>query len=573
MRIFTPVLLIFLMFFCDLSAQDAKGVVCNPMNLNYKYQLEEPSRREAADPTVVWFKDRYFLFASKSGGYWHSKDLVDWSFIETDQIPTEDYAPTAITIGDSIYFLASSFMQSTIYKSADPLSGRWSVAKEKLEKAVWDPAFFLDDDNRLFLYWGIMKPIYGVELDYKNNFNFVGEPEILIQPNIEKYGWEISGDDNKMIEKGSFIEGAWMNKYKGKYYLQYATPGTQFKSYADGVYVSENPLGPFTLQELNPFAYKPEGFINGAGHGSTFQDKFGNFWHMGSMTISVNHKFERRLGMWPAFIDDNGTFYTHTAFGDFPHQVPQKKLNGPEDWKPSAMLLSYNKPVEVSSYLEGHPAEHAVNEEVREYWSAKTSDKGEWILVDLQSECMVGSVQINFADESATILGRPDNPVVYQYLVEYSNDKKNWEVLVDKINNNTDCPHDFVHLEKTVSARYIRLTNYKVPDGKFAVSGLRIFGNGNGNLPQQVNQFEVQRNQDDKKCVKLEWEKVPDAVGYNIRYGVHPDKLYLNYQVLGKNEIDINSLNSNSTYYFTIDTFNENGINTGDGHNLLVKVL
>ena len=296
MRTFISVLLTLMVLVCDVKAQESKGVVCNSLNLNYRYQLEEPSRCEAADPTVVWFKGRYFLFASKSGGYWHSHNLKEWIFIETDQIPTEDYAPIAIAIGDTLYFLASSFKQSTIYKSGDPLSGKWSIAKEKLEKVIWDPVFFFDNDMRLYLYRGIMKPIYGIELDYNNNFSFKGEPEILIQPNIDINGWEISGDDNQMIEKGSFIEGPWMNKYDGEYYLQYATLGTQFKSYADAVYVAENPLGPFSLQTTNHFSYKPEEFINGAGHGSTLQDQFGNFWHVGSMTISVNHKFEPHLG-------------------------------------------------------------------------------------------------------------------------------------------------------------------------------------------------------------------------------------------------------------------------------------
>jgi xylan 1,4-beta-xylosidase len=85
--------------------------------------LDKPSRREAADPTIVWYKDRYFLFASKSGGYWHSPDLIDWTFIATDQIPVEEYAPTAVVLNDTIYFMGSSTEKSSIYKSTDPLNG------------------------------------------------------------------------------------------------------------------------------------------------------------------------------------------------------------------------------------------------------------------------------------------------------------------------------------------------------------------------------------------------------------------------------------------------------------------
>ena len=45
-----------------------------------------------------------------------------------------------------------------------------------------------------------------------------------------------------------------MTKHNGKYYLQYASPATQFNTYCDGVYVADAPLGPFTLQQSNPFS-------------------------------------------------------------------------------------------------------------------------------------------------------------------------------------------------------------------------------------------------------------------------------------------------------------------------------
>ncbi|MFQ7444449.1 MAG: family 43 glycosylhydrolase [Gemmiger formicilis] len=45
-----------------------------------------------------------------------------------------------------------------------------------------------------------------------------------------------------------------MTKHNGTYYLQYACPGTQYNTYADGVYTAKSPLGPFTLQASNPFS-------------------------------------------------------------------------------------------------------------------------------------------------------------------------------------------------------------------------------------------------------------------------------------------------------------------------------
>lgn len=53
-------------------------IVTNPIDLNYRFQPNEESRREAADPVLEYFKGYYYMFASKSGGYWRSEDLAKW---------------------------------------------------------------------------------------------------------------------------------------------------------------------------------------------------------------------------------------------------------------------------------------------------------------------------------------------------------------------------------------------------------------------------------------------------------------------------------------------------------------
>lgn len=89
-----------------------------------------------------------------------------------------------------------------------------------------------------------------------------------------------------MFSQRPFIEGAWMTKHDGTYYLQYAGPGTEYNVYGDGVYESDSPLGPFRLAKNNPYSYKPGGFLRGAGHGSTMEDRYGNWWHTATMQIS-----------------------------------------------------------------------------------------------------------------------------------------------------------------------------------------------------------------------------------------------------------------------------------------------
>ena len=550
--------------YAQQSSPSRQTTSCNPLNLSYRFALFGRPAREGADPTVVLFKNKYYLFVSKSGGYWLSDNLINWSFITSPALPWEDYAPTAVAIKDTLYFLASTAISKKrcIYKTADPETGKWVIANPDFPIQMTDPDLFLDDDGRLYFYYGCSNkdPIHVVELDV-HTLNPIGKTLDCFNSNMNDFGWERNGDHNTSNER-PWIEGPWMTKYKGKYYLQYAAPGTEYKSYADALYLADSPLGPFTIADLNPISYKPEGFIAGAGHGSTFQDKFGNFWHIATMSISVNRPFERRLGLFPAFFDKDGVLYSYTAFGDFPHTIPQRHLEGPQDYQPSCMLLSYHKPVEVSSTWKDYLKENATDENVRTCWSAQTGGKGEWIMIDLENQSKVRAIQINFADIEAKIRGRQDN-VYYSYLLEYSNDKHTWHTLVDKRTNKTDVPDDYIELREPVTARYLRLTNDHVPDGNFSLSDFRVFGKGAGKAPNIVSSFKAIRDSSDGRKVTLSWTKSKGATGYNIRYGTQPGKLYLNYQVLNADSVTIRSLSNRQAYYFSIDVFNENGITNG----------
>lgn len=94
---------------------------------------------------------------------------------------------------------------------------------------------------------------------------------------------------NLFVGDGAFIEGAFLNKINGRYYFQYATPGTEFPTYGDAVLISDNQLGKFEWQKHNPYSIVPSGFTCGAGHGSTFSDKSGNLWHASTVCVGVNH--------------------------------------------------------------------------------------------------------------------------------------------------------------------------------------------------------------------------------------------------------------------------------------------
>jgi beta-xylosidase len=207
-------------------------IVANSMNLVYRFQPadKDPARREAADPICEYFNGKYYLFASKSGGYWSSEDLADWTYIPCKTIETiENYAPTILVIGDEMYFMGS-WEPTKIYKTKNPSEDNWQLIDTKFHfqlTGTQDPAFFRDDDGKVYMYWGCSDkdPIIGVEVDPKDGFKVVGEAKILIEHHAAQYGWENPGNNNEENKEG-YNEGPCMIKYKGKYYLQYAGPGT-----------------------------------------------------------------------------------------------------------------------------------------------------------------------------------------------------------------------------------------------------------------------------------------------------------------------------------------------------------
>ncbi|HLW19789.1 MAG TPA: fibronectin type III domain-containing protein, partial [Cyclobacteriaceae bacterium] len=85
------------------------------------------------------------------------------------------------------------------------------------------------------------------------------------------------------------------------------------------------------------------------------------------------------------------------------------------------------------------------------------------------------------------------------------------------------------------------------------------FGKGEGELPKSVENFRPQRQQD-RRDITLTWDHIKDAQGYNIKWGIAPDKLYSSWLVYGKNEHQMKSLGRDQTYYFAVEAFNENGI-------------
>src|SRR5690606_28158393 len=192
------------------------------------------------------------------------------------------------------------------------------------------------------------------------------------------------------------------------------------------------------------------------------------------------------------------------------------------------------------------------------FWVAKENNKNQFVEIDLMNTSQVFAIQLNYHDYESDIYGRIPG-LYHRYLIEGSIDGENWTVLVDRSNSFRDVPNDYVELGKPERVRYLRFKNIHAPTPHLAISGLRVFGKGPGSLPERVKNFVLDRHKD-RRDISLSWDRVKDAQGYNIRWGIAPDKLYSSWLVYDKTEHLIKSLGRDQSYYFAIESFNENGI-------------
>ena len=576
-----------------LTAQDPartppQRTYANPIDIDYRYNFEQKNQgtsyRSGADPVIVVQRGKYYLFETIGDGYWESADLGTWRHITPSRWPLTDIvAPAALSVRDTIYLMPSTTSPLPILMLTEPATGRvefynrllpWlpmaryretdELAKpDSVQPGPWDAQFFHDPDTeRWFMYWNSSNayPLHAIELDKTKQLNYMGTPKWLFGLEPAKHGWERFGQDHRDSGVRPFIEGAWMTKYAGRYYLQYGAPGTEYNVYSTGAYVADDPLGPFTYAPYNPVAYKPGGFVQGAGHGNTFQDVYGNWWNTGTPWIAVNWNFERRIGLHPAGFDSTGQMYVDTRFGDFPHWLPTKPRQMSAELFTGWMLLSYRKAVTASSARDTFAASRVTDENPRTFWVAAQSRPGEWLTIDLGRVYDVKAIQVNYADYKAGLYGT-DSTVVTQFRLQTSGDGRQWETVADLSRETRDRPNAYIELATPMRARFVRYEHIHVGAANLAISDIRVFGNGSGPRPASPKALTAQRDRDERNAV-IRWQPVPGVVGYNLRWGISPSKLYQTYQRFADQgtTLDLRALTVGQTYWVAIESFDENGV-------------
>ncbi len=538
---------------------------CNPISLT------KGSERvlRGGEPVIKIFNDDYYLFVSHTKGYWWSPDFVDWTYVDAPNLRAGIVG--VVEIDGKLYNYAGN-TDDKVMTTDDPKTGIWYDAGTFSSNNYGDASMLYDDETgRLFMYygWSQLLGIRVVELD-KTTFKEISDPVVCIWGDPHNHGWETRYVKDRIFpyfdhreyreQEYGWTEGGHPLKYNGKYYLMYASIGLEFYSYGHGVYVADDPMGPYVYDEHNPFTLKTTGVAPGGGHGSIFVDKNDKVWCIAMLPYALTGgRGNTLMALYPAGVDAEGVMHGKTEFGDYPQYLPGVVENPIEDNFTGWTLLSLDKKVETSSTLENCWTAHAVDEDAKSFWSAETGDPGEYITVDLGTVCDIRGIQVLW-DRAPEVTATRDPLDRYQsYTVEVSDDNENWTMIIDKSNNVQDLWSDYTELPTAVYGRYVKLTNVFTPDnGKFAVKAFRAFGNPEESTWTKVENVTAVRDKLDRRNAHLVWDQVDGAEGYIVRYGIEPDKLYNSYMVYWDGYLDVPSLNVDPEYYFEVEAFSSN---------------
>lgn len=568
-----------------------KRCYCNPLDLNYEYRIYDsddkkyPICLEAADPVMVVFEGEYYLFSSITKGYWVSGDMVSWQFINCDdsKLPNiYNYAPAVMVLDGAIYF-HQGLHDKHLYRNRTPKNpDAWELVTDNCYIGH-DPFMYYDEiDDRVWASYGCgpgeTEYIKVVELD-RRTLEPIGEVHEIIKSDPANHGWERPRDNHDLEEYG-WTEGSQILRHNNKWYLIYSGFSLH-KAYANGVYVSDHPTGPYEYAQNNPVSHKNTGFVGSAAHGCFFEDLHGNWWNVTCASVLITHGFERRINMFPAGFDEDGMLYTNTMLADYPVALPEGKRDHRQLHVPY-MLLSkdckvtasseetampenpvYGEELETSPDLPTryiHIPGYAADENIRTLWAAATRNPGEWVQMDLGCACDVKAVQLNI--HTYNLLTDAPEEKYYEYVIEASEDGESWRIMVDTRGMKVFDPHAYHEAE--ARARFVRVTFHHVAGNGFAaVSGLRAFGFKDCPKPAAAKNVCAVRGPEDTRSCTLAWDEADRAEGYIVRYGIAPDKLYNQYQVYG-NQVEIRTLSKGISYFFRVDSFNAAGITEGE---------
>jgi hypothetical protein len=452
-----------------------------------------PGGQAAGDVSVIREGGVYYMYCT-GGGVWTSADMLNWSFERVANVPV---APDVAKYRGKFYLCGNDSPLYVADRPEGPFAplGEWTNTPGL--EGGWNGAFdvhlFVDDDGQPYLYYSGrgVSGIFGVALDPDNLCRFAGKAKRLLTFD-SSHVWERYGEMNEYPDV-AWIEGPWMAKHGGRYYLHYSASGTQWKTYANGYYTSASPLGTFVYAPNNPLLRKTEGVVTGTAHGCIVEGPDGGLWMFYTIVLS-NPPGGRRIGMDRIRLDAEGNMVVKVS--DLPQWGPIKGL-GSGEGDSGSLALSVNKlramnaRSKVSSERSGHYGAYAVDNSSGTWWEPSPEDSLPTLVLELSPATRFDVTQLFEVDSYRLLLhgapgfgwGRVFRPDIYQYTLEASMDGEAWAMVVDESGNVRSRNTLFGEIPPT-PCRFVRLVMRGWPaDARLGVLEFTVFGRSVGSLP------------------------------------------------------------------------------------------
>ena len=263
----------------------------------------------AGDPFILLHDGLYYAYGTTHDDgilVYVSEDLATWRLCDNGRdgfaLRREDtgaqkwfWAPEVYPQGDGFTMYFTRDLHISCARAPHPAGPFVEVGRCPLydmPNEHWiDDTCFTDDDGQAYIY-------------------FSRRPKGA--PGSEIWGAELE-DDRASLREGSLfccfgttepwellsgrirtVEGPFMLKHEGRYYLTYTANHYESHDYAVGYAVSENPRGPFVKTPDNPILRRPAGFV-GSGHHAFFHDKEGGLRIVFHAHFSPEQMFPRRV--------------------------------------------------------------------------------------------------------------------------------------------------------------------------------------------------------------------------------------------------------------------------------------
>jgi hypothetical protein len=432
--------------------------------------------RELADPSVLWHEGKWFLYPSVDTAWVSANNGATWQHHPLN-IRSIGYAPTVVRHRGKFLLMASG---SPLFASDSPLGPFSEIGPIRMDPVegmpgLADPMLFSDDDGRLYFYWGCTPAggIWGVELDAEHPTKALTKPRQFVFFDPVGKPWEAAGDWNQDVNQG-WLEGSWMVKHRGKYYLTYSAGGTESRTYAMGCYIGSSPLGPFTPQKRNPFFRTSEGLVTGSAHGSIAAGPENCLWVFYTLRVGVTHIFERRLGMDRVEVDDNGELHVPAATS-LPQWLPGNAPADPGDSATGWLPINGGCLTIGSTTAPNLQGRFAVDNDLRTWWQPEAQDKLPSITSRFYAAATIHAVRVAWRDVGLdTRSGAKPGP--FRFRVELETAKDQWTTILDRSHNTDDLLIDYREVPPVAGSR-ARLTILGWPDGLVpGVAEFTIFG-------------------------------------------------------------------------------------------------